>query len=63
MPEVWANGVDGVGAGLGVFRFGQGWPEGLVRRGWALSGEEMRQIDEMFVKHGVDAYPNQGINP
>ena len=30
---------------------------------WALSAEEMRRIDELFVDHGVDAYPNQGMNP
>ncbi len=30
---------------------------------WVLSAVEMRQIDETFERHGVDAYPNQGMNP
>lgn len=30
---------------------------------WALSGEDMREIDEVLERHGVDAYPNQGLNP
>ena len=37
--------------------------ENLGFLGWALSGEDMRQIDEVFEKHGVDAYPNRGLNP
>ena len=37
--------------------------ENLGFLGWALSGEDLRQIDEVFEKHGVDAYPNQGLNP
>ena len=37
--------------------------ENLGFLGWALSGEDMRQIDEVFERHGVDAYPNQGLNP
>ena len=30
---------------------------------WALSGEDMRQIDEVFAKHGVDRYPDVAIEP
>ena len=37
--------------------------ENLGFLGWALSGEDMRQIDEVFAQHGVDAYPNQELNP
>ncbi len=31
--------------------------------GWALSGEDMREIDAVLERHGVDAYPNIGLNP
>ena len=37
--------------------------ENLGFLGWALSGEDKRQIDEVFAQHGVEAYPNQGLNP
>ena len=30
---------------------------------WALSGEDMREIDAVLERHGVDAYPNIGLNP
>ena len=30
---------------------------------WALSGEDMRQIDAVFAKHGVDTHPSQLIDP
>ena len=30
---------------------------------WALSGEDMRQIDEVFARHGVDTHPGIGSNP
>ena len=30
---------------------------------WALSGEDMRQIDEVFARYGVDTHPNVGLNP
>ena len=29
---------------------------------WALSGEDMRQIDEAFARHGVDIHPGIGLN-
>ena len=31
--------------------------------GWALSSEELREIDEVLEKHGIDPYPNIGMNP
>ena len=30
---------------------------------WALSGEDMRQIDEVFAKYGVDTYPPKHLDP
>ena len=30
---------------------------------WALSGEDMRQIDDVFAKHGVDTHPAIGLDP
>ena len=30
---------------------------------WALSGEDMRQIDEVFARYGVNAYPPAFVNP
>ena len=37
--------------------------ENLGFLGWALSGEELRRIDEVFAEHGVDAFPNRELNP
>ena len=30
---------------------------------WALSGEDMRQIDEVFARYGVDTHPTIGLDP
>ena len=30
---------------------------------WALSGEDMRQIDEVFARFGVDTYPAKYVDP
>ena len=30
---------------------------------WALSGEDMRQIDEVFARYGVDTHPNIILDP
>ena len=30
---------------------------------WALSAEDLRRIDEVFARHGVDPYPPQYVNP
>ena len=30
---------------------------------WALSAEDMRRIDEIFARHGVDTYPPQYVSP
>ena len=30
---------------------------------WALSGDDMRQIDEVFARYGVDTHPGIGLNP
>ena len=30
---------------------------------WALAGEDMRQIDEVFARYGVDTHPPQYIDP
>lgn len=37
--------------------------ENLGALDWALSGKEMRQIDEVFARHGVDTHPNIGLDP
>ena len=29
---------------------------------WALAGEDMRQIDEVFAKYGLDTHPGIGLN-
>ena len=36
--------------------------ENLGVMNWALSGEEMRQIDEVFAKYGLDTHPGIGLN-
>ena len=30
---------------------------------WALSGEDLRQIDEVFARYGVETHPGIGLNP
>ena len=30
---------------------------------WALSGEDMRQIDEVFARHGFDTHPDLALEP
>ena len=29
---------------------------------WALSGEDMRQIDEVFARYGVDTHPDISLD-
>ena len=29
---------------------------------WAVSGEDMRQIDEVFARYGVDTHPDISFN-
>ena len=37
--------------------------ENLGALDWALSAEDMRQVDEVFGSHGVDTHPGIGLNP
>ncbi len=37
--------------------------ENLGALGWAISGEEMREIDEVFARYGVDLYPPVLVDP
>ena len=37
--------------------------ENLGALEWALSGDDMRQIDEVFARYDVDTYPPKNLDP
>ena len=37
--------------------------ENLGALGWALSGEDLREVDAVFAKHGVETHPDISLNP
>ena len=66
MPQLalrWVLANPAVGTALVGILNDQELEEDLGALEWALSAEDMRRIDEVFAKHGVNPYPPQYVSP
>ena len=66
MPQLafrWVLANPAVGTALVGILNDRELEEDLGALEWALSAEDMRQIDAVFAKHGVNPYPPQYVSP